>query len=100
MAADGLERAFLVGLGVVAAQGSRLVRVEPGRNVAVEEVVRGGLVGYDVGREVARRELGQDLRRVPQRPTEWPLSRAASSTHESLVEVLRRAIQIALSGDG
>ncbi len=56
-----VQRAALVLLGIALAQLRRLVERHPGGDVAVERVVRGGLVGHEVHARATAHDLREDL---------------------------------------
>ncbi len=56
-----VQRAALILLRVALAQLCRLVERQPGGNVAVERVVRGGLVGDEVHADATADDLREDL---------------------------------------
>ena len=64
MLGNRLPRSAQVLVGVARAQLGGLVDGEPGRDVAVERVVRCGLVGDEVEALTSTSELGDDLGRI------------------------------------
>ena len=55
-------------LGILRAQGLHIGEREAGRDVAIDQVVRGGLVGDHVRHDAACGDLGEDLRGVSGQP--------------------------------
>ena len=68
----------------------------PCRQITVDEIVGGGLVGDEMWFHLAPGKLGQDLRRIAEQPDRSRFSRGAGLTdeRERLVDVLRLHVQI------
>jgi hypothetical protein len=67
------------------------------RQVAVDQIVRGRLVGDHVGAHAAPDQLGKDLRRVADEPDRARLARFAggANARERVVEVARLLVEVA-----
>ena len=68
MRAHGLERARHVLFGIARAKGPRLFQRHSVGDVAVQRVVRAGLVGEHIGDDAAADQLRQNVRAVPDQP--------------------------------
>ena len=72
------------------AQHLGLLHRQPGRDVAVQRVVRGGLVGDDVHVDATSHELGQHLSGVAEQP-----DRQRPAVTSGRIEAPQRIVQIA-----
>ena len=91
-----LADASQVVVGVARAQRIGLLDGQPGGHVAVERVVRGGLVGDDVDVDIAADQLGQDLGGVAQQADrQRPPLAAAPQPRQRVVEVGRALVEVA-----
>ncbi len=84
-------------LGIVAAGALPLVERPAERQIAVERIVRGGLVGHSVGADAAADHLGKDLRGVAEQSDRDCVAGFVRfrDDRERLVDAVRLRVEIA-----
>ena len=94
---DALARALLVVIGRSAPQLGRFGGAEAGGDVAMERVVRGRLIGHDVGRKPASHQRRENLRAIAHKGHRERLAAAlcVRAPSQRLVERRRRTIDVA-----
>ncbi len=97
MSEHALPHPLQVVVGVGAAQHLGLLDGQPRRDVAVERIVRAGLIGDDVDLHAAAHELGQDLGGVGRQADReaTPVGAGAVQPGQRVVEVGRALVQVA-----
>ena len=68
MASNGFQRPLPVGFGIALAEVGSFFEQKPARDVAIQRVVRGSLVGQDIRHDAALRELRNHVGAIADQP--------------------------------